>query len=100
VIAGLLPIAGGALGAAAMYLFDPERGVASLCGGCDQILRGASKLEDALDAVVRDVAHRAQGAVAEGRSKMEDTPGSPTRSWLTECVPKWDESCHIRVRSR
>lgn len=73
-IAGLLPIAGGALGATVMYLFDPERGSRRRAMLRDQILSGASKLEEALETVARDVAHRAQGIAAEARSKMEDNP--------------------------
>jgi len=73
VIAGLLPIAGGAFGATVMYLFDPERGNRRRAVLRDQILSGANKLQDGLEVVARDVAHRVQGVVAEARSKMEGT---------------------------
>ncbi|MGH8609470.1 MAG: BON domain-containing protein [Gammaproteobacteria bacterium] len=70
---GLLPVAGSALGAAAaMYLFDPDRGRRRRALMRDQLLSAASHLDDAIEATARDLIHRAQGLLAEARSTVSD----------------------------
>jgi uncharacterized membrane protein len=69
---GLLPLAGAALGAAAMYLFDPDRGRRRRALARDQLLSAASHLDDAFEATARDLIHRAQGLMAEARSTVSD----------------------------
>ncbi len=72
VFPGLLPLAGAALGAAAMYLFDPDRGRRRRALMRDQLLSAASHLDDAIEATARDLIHRAQGLMAEARSTVSD----------------------------
>lgn len=69
---GLLPLAGAALGAAAMYLFDPDRGRRRRALMRDQLLSAAGHLDDAIEATARDLIHRAQGLMAEARSTVSD----------------------------
>jgi hypothetical protein len=70
---GLLPVAGAALvGAAAMYLFDPDRGRRRRALMRDQLVSAASHLDDAMEATARDLTHRAQGLMAEARSTVSD----------------------------
>jgi uncharacterized membrane protein/gas vesicle protein len=71
-IAGLLPLAGAAVGAVAMYLFDPDRGRRRRALLRDQVISAASHLDDTIETIAHDLAHRAQGLVAEARSAMAE----------------------------
>jgi uncharacterized membrane protein len=70
-IVGLL-LAGAAVGAVAMYLFDPDRGRRRRALLRDQVISAASHLDDAIEVMAHDLAHRAQGLVAEARSAMAE----------------------------
>jgi uncharacterized membrane protein len=61
-------LTGAALGAAAMYLFDPDKGRRRRALLRDQLVSGANHLDDAVDVIARDLAHRAQGVLADARS--------------------------------
>jgi uncharacterized membrane protein/gas vesicle protein len=63
-------LAGAALGAVAMYIFDPDRGRRRRALLRDQLVSAANHLDDALDVVARDLAHRTQGLLAEARSAI------------------------------
>lgn len=71
-IAGLLPLAGAAVGAIAMYLFDPDRGRRRRALLRDQVVSAASHLDDTIETIAHDLAHRAQGLMAEARSAMAE----------------------------
>lgn len=67
---GLLPMARAAVGGAAMYLFDPDRGRRRGALMRDQLISATSHLDDAIEATARDLIHRAQGLMAEVRWSM------------------------------
>jgi gas vesicle protein len=94
---GLLPVAGAALvGAAAMYLFDPDRGRRRRALMRDQLVSAASHLDDAMEATARDLTHRAQGLMAEARSTVSDEEVSDEVLVLR----RWDGWSRIQGRSR
>jgi osmotically-inducible protein OsmY len=63
-------IGGLLVGAAVMYLLDPERGGRRRALVRDQAARARHKLGEGLDASARDLGNRAKGAVAELRSRF------------------------------
>jgi hypothetical protein len=63
-------IGGLLVGAAIMYLLDPERGGRRRALVRDQAARARNKLGDGLPATARDLGNRAKGAVAELRSRL------------------------------
>jgi osmotically-inducible protein OsmY len=81
---GVALLAGGGLGAALMYLLDPNRGAARRAQLADQtggIMRSARR---DLDIARRDLSHRAHGLAAEARSRLSDEDVSDEQ--LTERV--------------
>jgi osmotically-inducible protein OsmY len=63
-------IGGLLIGAAIMYLFDPDRGGRRRALARDQAARAKHKLGDGLDATAHDLGNRAKGTVAELRSRF------------------------------
>jgi osmotically-inducible protein OsmY len=63
-------IGGLLVGAAIMYLFDPDRGARRRALARDQAARAKHKLGDGLDATARDLGNRAKGTAAELRSRF------------------------------
>lgn len=70
---GLTVTAGASLGAALMYLFDPERGHRRRTLLQDQATRLLNQSTDMLDAAARDLGHRAEGWRAETRTLVSIT---------------------------
>ncbi|HEX5387471.1 MAG TPA: BON domain-containing protein [Gemmatimonadales bacterium] len=77
-------IAGAALGAAAMYMLDPERGRRRRSLFRDKAVRSFNKAGDAAGATGRDLRNRTRGLVAEARSKLRSD--EPTDAQLAERV--------------
>jgi uncharacterized membrane protein len=73
-------------GAGLMYLLDPDRGVRRRALARDQVVRGAHKLSEGLDATARDVGNRARGTAAKLRSRRDGEEVD-------------DEVLHERIRS-
>jgi uncharacterized membrane protein len=67
-----LSVAGAAVGAAAMYMFDPDQGKRRRALLRDQLISGASHLDDAVGVIARDFTHRVQGIAALARSAMTE----------------------------
>lgn len=72
-------LTGACLGAAGMYLLDPNRGARRRGVVRDQFIHAARKTADGLDAARRDLAHRAQGTWAEVQSRRGAT-NTPDRA--------------------
>ncbi|HEY8555641.1 MAG TPA: SRPBCC family protein [Burkholderiales bacterium] len=64
-------LVGTALGAAAMYLFDPERGRRRRAQVRDQVVHSGHKLQDAAQSAAADVRSRAEGYASTLRSASE-----------------------------
>ena len=60
-------IGGIGLGAALMYILDPDRGRRRRALVRDQLARAANKTPEALGATARDLSNRARGLTAEAR---------------------------------
>jgi uncharacterized membrane protein len=75
------------LGAALMYMLDPDKGRRRRALVRDQLAHGTRKLRNALDATARDLSHRACGVLAES-----------SHLWRHEDVS--DEKLLGRVRSK
>src|SRR5437867_2211648 len=83
-----LPVATGiGLGAALMYLLDPDRGNRRRAHWRDQAVHAWNRTADALGTTARDAGHRARGLAAETGARLRD-----------EDVP--DEVLVKRVRAR
>ncbi len=67
---GLLLIGGAGVGAALMYLLDPEQGRRRRALVRDQIVKAKNKTADAVGKTSRDLRNRAQGVIAETRSAL------------------------------
>jgi uncharacterized membrane protein len=67
---------GAALGAALMYLFDPDRGRYRRALVRDQAASGTRHLADAIEVTLRDLRNRTMGLAAELRSRFESGPVS------------------------
>lgn len=80
-------IIGVGVGAALMYLLDPERGKRRRALCRDKIVHVLHTGRDSLDLAARELAHRIHGLYARTRS-------------LFECTPVPDEVLQDRVRSR
>ena|SRR5688572_4624461 len=63
-------LTGCALGAACMYVFDPQRGRRRRALARDKFTRLAHKTGDGLDAAARDLSNRAAGTAAEARKRF------------------------------
>ena len=63
-------LTGAALGAAVMYIFDPDKGRRRRALLRDQLVSGVNHLDDAVEVIARDLAHRTQGLLAEARSAI------------------------------
>ncbi len=61
-------LSGLGLGAALMYLFDPDRGRGRRARLSDQMTSKANTLGDAVESKARDLRNRAQGLLHEARS--------------------------------
>ena len=83
---GLTLLGGIGIGAALMYVLDPDRGRRRRALTRDKLTRTAHKLGDGLGKASRDLRNRAQGLVAETRLRF-----------AAEEVP--DETLVARVRS-
>ncbi|HEU5249445.1 MAG TPA: BON domain-containing protein [Thermoanaerobaculia bacterium] len=75
---GAMVLGGLGLGAALMYVLDPERGKRRRALVRDKTARAAHKARERLDARSRDLRNRARGAAAEVKSRVrrEDVPDS------------------------
>ncbi|HEX7043259.1 MAG TPA: SRPBCC family protein [Burkholderiales bacterium] len=69
-------LVGTALGAAAMYLFDPERGRRRRALVRDQLVHSGHKLQDAAQSTAADVRNRAEGYASTLRSASRRLPPS------------------------
>ncbi len=58
-------LAGMGLGAALMYIFDPERGRSRRAYLSDKVTSAANETREAVTGTARDLSNRAQGALAE-----------------------------------
>jgi len=67
-------LVGTALGAAAMYLFDPERGRRRRALVRDQLVQSGHKLQDAAQSTAADVRNRAEGYASTLRSASRRLP--------------------------
>lgn len=65
-------LTGASLGAAMMFLLDPNRGRRRRALVRDKLIRSANVTTDALQGVSRDLGHRASGAVASWRSQADE----------------------------
>src|ERR1041385_2760730 len=65
---GVALIGGAGLGAALMYLFDPDRGKRRRALIRDKVEAAGNKLSDKADKMQRDLRNRAYGVVAETKS--------------------------------
>ncbi|MGH8503755.1 MAG: SRPBCC family protein [Gammaproteobacteria bacterium] len=70
----LQKLTGVALGAAAMYIFDPDKGRRRRALLRDQLVSGAIHLDDAVEVIARDFANRAQGLLAQARAMVKREP--------------------------
>jgi osmotically-inducible protein OsmY len=73
---GAMLLGGLGLGAALMYVLDPERGKRRRALVRDKAVRAAHKASDRIDARSRDLRNRARGAAAEVKAmtRPEDVP--------------------------
>jgi len=73
---GVALVGGLGLGAALMYVFDPDRGKSRRAHIRDKVDSAANKLSDAAEKMGRDISNRAQGVFAETKSlfRQEDVP--------------------------
>jgi uncharacterized membrane protein len=69
---GLTLVGGIGLGAALMYVLDPDRGRRRRALFRDQLVHAANILPDAIDATARDLSNRTRGLVAEVRSIFDN----------------------------
>lgn len=71
-----IPLGGMAIGATLMYLLDPDQGRRRRALLRDQVISIATRVDDAVEAIARDLSNRAQGLAAEARSMFveEDVP--------------------------
>ena len=67
---GLAVLGGIGIGAAAMYLLDPDRGARRRAELRDQLVSTANTLGDAFDTTTRDLGNRARGMAAETRARL------------------------------
>lgn len=67
---GLAVLGGIGIGAALMYLLDPDRGTARRAHIRDQLASTARSSGDALDVAARDLRNRTRGLVAETRARL------------------------------
>jgi osmotically-inducible protein OsmY len=65
---GVALIGGAGLGAALMYIFDPDRGKRRRALIRDKVEAAGNKLSDTADKMQRDLRNRAYGVVAEAKS--------------------------------
>jgi osmotically-inducible protein OsmY len=65
---GVALVGGAGLGAALMYLFDPDRGKRRRALIRDKVEAASNKLSDKADKMQRDLRNRAYGVVAETKS--------------------------------
>lgn len=65
---GVALVGGLGLGAALMYVFDPDRGKGRRARIRDKVDSTAHKIGEAAEKMGRDISNRAQGAVAETKS--------------------------------
>lgn len=63
-------IGAAALGAAAMYMFDPEHGRRRRAMAKDKVNSARAKTRKAAERTARDLTNRARGAIAETRKMM------------------------------
>jgi osmotically-inducible protein OsmY len=84
---GVALVGGLGLGAALMYIFDPDRGKGRRARIRNKVDSAANKLGDAAEKMGRDISNRAQGVLAETKSIFRQ-----------EAVP--DDVLVQRVRSR
>ncbi len=73
---GVALVGGLGLGAALMYVFDPDRGKGRRALIRDKVDSAAHKFGDAAEKMGRDIGNRAQGVVAETKSlfRFEEVP--------------------------
>ena len=73
---GLTLVGGIGIGAALMYILDPERGTRRRALMRDKLLSAANRTNDAMEATSRDLRNRAQGLLAEMKSRFasEEVP--------------------------
>jgi osmotically-inducible protein OsmY len=67
---GLSLIGGIGLGAALMYILDPDRGNRRRALMRDKMARAANKMGDAIETSARDISHRARGTIAETKNLL------------------------------
>lgn len=84
----LVALGGAGLGAALMYLFDPDRGSRRRALLRDKFAAAANKLPDAVSATARDFKNRAIGLAADARARISSSE-SPS-----------DQVLEARVRSK
>ena len=80
-------LAGAAMGVAAAYMLDPDRGGRRRARVREKIIRGAHVTGRALDATARDLANRSRGIVAATRTR-----------WSGEAVDDWRLVERVRAK--
>lgn len=75
-VAGLAIATGAAIGATAMYLFDPNRGKVRRAKLIDSAASRARKTGKQATAKVEDLFHRSQGLMAEASASLRRTPAA------------------------
>ncbi len=75
-VAGLAAVAGAAIGATAMYLFDPNRGKVRRARLIDSAASRARRAGKQATAKVEDLFHRSQGLIAEASANFRSGPAA------------------------
>ena len=71
-------LAGVAVGALAMYIFDPQQGRRRRALARDQLVHAGHGVTDFVEGKSKDLRNRAQGVAAETRGLVRDTLGTET----------------------
>jgi gas vesicle protein len=73
-------LAGVAVGAAAMFIFDPQQGRRRRALARDQLVRAGHQTADFVEGKSKDLRNRAQGVAAETRGAVRGLVGNPQES--------------------
>lgn len=76
-----------AVGAALMYIFDPERGQRRRALMRDQVVSAWHKGGDLIDKKARHFQNRVTGLVAETRSRVKDVPAARDPQQIATAKP-------------
>jgi hypothetical protein len=71
-------LGGVAVGAALMYVFDPDRGRRRRALARDKAIHAARVASDTVGSTSRDLSNRARGVAAEARAALRHSPEPPS----------------------